>query len=275
MALFLSGATLGSIRHLDTLNKRLGETLERLSTGSRVNRAKDGAGRQYAYHQLESQRRGFDTVARKIQEPLGALRNAAHGLELMIEQLHVLEDIAVAAANSTTTTQQFAVYSSQAQAATLAIDQIASNTKYNDYSLLINGIGYPYMVQWGVNPGESSNIETAFLASYTGPAGLNVTATTLTSYADTVTLRNQVNAAMSEIMDHLGVILGYERNFTDRAEFLELSSIALNSAISAIRDANVADETASLARMQIQQQAASFVLAQTNSQASIVLRLLQ
>jgi flagellin len=187
--------------------------------------------------------------------------------------LQRIREIAVAASNGTTSTDQFTAYKADLDGEIAAINNISANTKYGDQVLLDGSLsGAAFNIQIGANSGDSLDIKTAF--ADVSNTGLSV-ATALTSTTDAGTLLTSVDTALSTVAGKLATVGGFENTLQDQMNYLSVANENTSSAEAAIRNTDVASETANVARLQILQQAGAYALSQANSSQMLAARLLQ
>jgi flagellin len=267
-------AALTISKHLTSITSQLNKSLERLSTGIRINHASDGAANMMISESLTSQIRGYITAASNAQQGVSMLEIADGALQEISGHLQSIRDIAVAANSSFTTTDQFAAYQANLQAEIAAIDHISDNAKFGTNVLLDGSIsgGAALNVQIGANSGDTLDIKSAFTDNST--SGLGVSQNTLTTAANANTLLGQVDAAISSLSANQARIGGFSNRLNDQINYLSIAQSNTAAAQSSIRDTDVAMETANLTRLQIIQQAAAYALAQANIQSQLALKLL-
>lgn len=269
--------TLQLNRQLNMVTAKLNKSLERLSSGLKINRASDGASTILIAETLNSQIRGFDVATNNVQQGINILEVADSGLQQMTESLQKIREIGIAASNGTTTATEFASYQADLQAELATIDSISTNTKYGTNVLLNGSIsgGTGFNIQVGPNTADTIDIRSAFTNNASGAGGLAVTQNTLASNADATTLVNQVDAALATVSTNLATIGGFETRLGNQLEYLATAKVNVSSAHTSLVSTDVATETANVARLQILQQAGAYAIAQNNFSARLVLNLLQ
>lgn len=263
-------------RYLNATNSRLNKSLERLSSGSKLNRAADGAAQMMIAETMNAQLRGYDAASSNAQQGLSMLQTADSSLQQINEHLQNIRDLAVSAANGTNSSAQYSAFQASLTAELAAINSIASGTKFGEKILLDGSIsgGSAFNIQAGPNSGDVVDIKAAFTNNTSGGSGLNITQTTLSSAANATTLLGQVDSAMNTLNSNLASIGGYENRMTNQMDYLSIAKTNMADSLSSIRDTDVAFEAANVARLQILQQAGAYALAQANTFPSIALSLL-
>jgi flagellin len=259
-------------RYLNSVNKQLSKSLERLATGYKLNHASDGAAAMMLSANLTSQIRGYEVASSNSQQGLSMLETADSALQEINNHLQTIRDIAVAASNSTTTAAQFSAYQAELQAALASIDSISTNTKFGT-NVLLNGAAFN--IQIGPNSGDTVDIKSAFTNNASGAAGLGITQNTLASTANAATLLGQVDTALATANSNLATIGAFENRLSDQMTYLANAQSNTEASLMSIRDTDMAAETARVTRLQILQQAAAYALAQANTLPQLALTLLQ
>jgi flagellin len=268
----ISAMAIGS--SLNKTSTQLQKSLQRLATGLKINSAADGAAAMAIGVTMDSQIRGYGVASSNVQVGLGMLNIAESGMQDVVSHLQNLRDIAVAASNSTNTTAQFSNYQNQAVAEIASINNIANGTKY-DANILLDGSmsgGAAFNIQTGANSGDALDIKTAFTDHKT--ATLAVTQSTIASTANAGTLLTQVDAALATVTGNLATVGGFQNRLNDTLNFLSIAQTNVSASQASIRNTDVAQETANVARLQILQSAGAYALAQANTQPQIALQLL-
>ncbi len=263
-------------RYMNLTNNRLNKSLERLSSGYKLNRAADGAAQMMLAETMNTQIRGYDAATTNLQQGLSMVETADSALQQINEHLQNIREIAVSAANGTNSSAQYTAYQASLTAELAAITSIASGSTYGDFNLLDGSIsgGAAFNIQAGSNSSDTIDIKTAFSNNTTGASGLNITQTTLATAANATTLLGQVDTAINTVTSNLATIGGFENRLSDRMDYLSIAKTNVSASLSSIRDTDVAAESSNLARLQILQQAGAYALARVNTFPSIALSLL-
>ena len=166
-------------RNLNTTSKALGKALERLSSGSRINRAGDDAAGLAISEGLQSQIRGLEVAVRNSNDAIGFLNTAEGALSEITNITQRLRELAIQAANGTLSVTDRNYLESEKNALIEEFQRIASQTQFNGVSLL-DGSFQTTALQVGVNKGEIINFKIGdarsssigALASISGAQGL-------------------------------------------------------------------------------------------------------
>jgi len=278
------------------VNRDISKSLERLSTGLRINRAADDAAGLGVSENLRTQVRGTAQATRNAQDGIAAINIAEGSANEIAEILQRMRELAVQSANDTLTSTERAYTNQEYRQLIDEIDRIAAVTNYNGMKLIssvgttandrfgIGGAGGPGSALWidanAVYGSDSititiDSLTSNMLGSGAGSGGVaNLTATYLTAQADSVVAIQQLDESISSV-NLLRSNLGAMVNRLDHAiNNLMISNTNQQSAESLIRDVDFAAETTQFTRSQILLQSGTAMLAQANIVPQTVLALL-
>jgi flagellin len=263
-----------------TTNARsLSKAMEQLSTGKRINGAKDDAAGLSISQIMTAQIRGLNQAVRNANDGISLLQTADGA---MIEQTNMMQrmrELAVQSANDTVTTTQKTYLDKEFQALKAEIDRIGTQTQWNGKDLLMKTGGgasdgtYKFQVGAGntatnsvsvvINKATTADIYTAISASAIG---------TTSGASDAIAALDTAIEAGSNQRSVIGAAINQLTYASDN-----LSNISMNTAASRsrIEDTDYATASTELARTQIIQQAATAMLAQANQSPQSVLALLK
>lgn len=249
----------------------LNKSLERLSSGLRINRAADDAAGLAISESLRSRIRGLAVAQRNAQDGISLVQTAEGALSEVTNQLQRIRELAVQAANGTNSAQNRTDLNAEVQQLIQQIENTAQQTVFNGVNLL-NGAFAAISLHVGASANQTLSV--ALQNTTTGAAGINIAGNDLTSVANANTTITAVDAALIEV-NTARANLGAAQN---RLEFT-INTLAIeeeNSAFSesAIRDADIAKETIQFTRNQILVSAGTSVLAQANLVPQSALQLL-
>jgi flagellin len=260
---------LNSYRNLSVTQGQMSKSLEKLSSGFRINRAADDAAGLAISEGLRSQVGGLKVAVRNAQDGVSVVQTAEGALTEVHAMLQRMRDLSVQAANSGANggATGDAVTALQAEADELvsAIGDIATRTKFNDVAII--GAAATLTFQVGANDGETLTVATQDMQA----AALGVDAFDVTSAT-----------ALADLDDAIATVSSYRATLGASQNRLEHTINSLNVAVenlsaseSRIRDTDMAAEMVNFTRSQILSQAGTAMLAQANQAPQGVLRLLQ
>jgi flagellin len=252
-------------RNLQGVSSQLTKSMERLSSGFRINRAADDAAGLAISEKMRAQVRGLAQNQRNIQDGVSLVQTAEGALQTAHSMLQRVRELAVQYKNGTlSATNQSAIQAEVNQLAS-EVERIGSTTKFNGISLL-NSASTTVSFQVGANDGEVISVAMVSLGSTVGTAYYNLGATSAISAIDgAIEAVSQQRATLGAVQNRLEYSLSnvgiYQEN--------------LVAAESRIRDVDMAAETVSLTKNQILAQAGTAMLAQANQGGQGVLGLLR
>ncbi len=269
-------ASLIAQRNLSSNTSSLVKSIERLSSGYRINRAADDAAGLSISENLRSQIRGNKQAINNIQDGINLLQIAESGLSVVNESIQRIRELCVQAANETNGTAEKNALLSEINARLLDIDRISGATKFNNISLLDGSLS-AMNIQIG-SGSESINkldLSGVLVRSTTSSLGLTLSAVGSTWTSDNIrSYIVRLDAALSDITGKRSNLGAFQNRLESAFENLTVMNENLQSAESRIRDLDVAEETAEMTKNQILQQASASVLAQANRLPQIALSLL-
>jgi len=270
-------ASLIAQRNLSSNTSNLIKSIERLSSGYRINHASDDAAGLSISENLRAQIRGNSKAMNNVQDGINMLTIAEGGLSVIGENVQRIRELCVQAANDTNATSEKTAILSEINARIADIDRISKSTKFNGIGLLDGSISV-LKLQIGAGAASSNALDLSSVLVESNTSTLGITLTTTGSTWTSTKIRSY----LSSLDTALNTITGRRSNLGALQNRLEsayenISSMTenLQSAESRIRDVDVAEETATMTKYQILQQASAIVLAQANRLPQIALTLLQ
>jgi len=261
-------ASLNSARTLSRSTSALNKSLERLSSGLRINRAADDAAGLAIAEGFRSVVRGTQVAQRNAQDGVSLVQTSEGALSETTNILQRIRELAVQSANGTQSTANRTALNTEVTQLLAQIDGIAFDTEFNGVRVLSSGT--TLTLQAGAFGGQTLSI----IVGAANRNAIGVSPVNLTTVAGAVSALSTVDAALRSV-NTLRANLGA---FQNRLEFT-INTLAIqeeNSAAaeSAIRDADIARETISFTRNQILVSAGTSVLAQSNIVPQTALQLL-
>jgi|688.fasta_scaffold76979_4 flagellin len=267
-------------------NRLMSSAMEQLSTGKRINSAKDDAAGLAVSENMTAQIRGLNMAVRNANDGISLLQTAEGA---MIEQTNMLQrmrELAVQASNGTLSPTQRDYLHTEFSALREEIDRIGGNTQWNGMRLLTGEMGaasdgvIAFQVGAGTSATESISVKIGKMSTGDtagdNPSKLgNFSAASIANPTAASSAIDLVDAALNSIASQRAVIGAGINRLTYAADNLSNISQNTSESRSRILDTDYAQATTELARTQIIQQASTAVLAQANAQPQSVLKLLQ
>jgi flagellin len=268
------------------VNREMSKSLEKLSTGLRINRASDDAAGLGVSENLRTQVSGTAQASKNAQDGIAALTIAEGAANEVSGILQRMRELAVQSSNDTLTSTERSYTESEFQALTSEIDRIAKVTNYNRQELLSTvagrfGNGAAGSVLWidANNTVGTDSITitidtlTTSALSLSNAAGTSVTH--LTSQVASVSAISALDFAINSVNTMRSDMGAYINRLEHAINNLAISNTNQQSAESLIRDVDFATETSQFTRNQILTQSATAMLAQANQLPQSVLTLLR
>jgi len=257
--------SLNAQRNLSMSQSSLATSMERLSSGLRVNSAKDDAAGLAIATRQNAQIRGINVAVRNANDGISLAQTAEGALATITDALQRMRELAVQAQNGSNGTSDRANLDTEYQQLSAEITRIAAQTKFNGTAIVGASAG-AQVFQVGPNGGDTLTITTTTVTTVAGGLTTAALASTAVGAIDTAldtinTSRASYGAAMSR--------------FSMAIQNLQISGENQSAARGRIMDADFAAETANLSRAQILQQAGSAMVAQANQLPNQVLALLR
>jgi flagellin len=276
--------SLNAQRNTIANSNSLATTMARLSSGLRINSAKDDAAGLAIADRMNTQVRGMNVAIRNASDGISLAQVAEGGLTAMNDMLQRMRELAVQATNSTNTTGasgDIAKLNSEFAQLGAELLRMQSATQFNGVSVL--NVSADFTFQVGANSGadnritiSSSDITLSGVAAFTavasgGASGALITGTALNNSA----IVGALDSAISAVNDRRATLGAVQSRFENTVSYLRTSSENQSAARGRIMDADFAAETANLSRTQILQQAGTAMIAQANQLPQNVLSLLR
>ncbi len=262
-----SGGSSNSLRSLGDARKNVNKSLERLASGSRLNRAQDDAAGLAIAESLNALSRTTRQADRNISDGVSALQIADGASGQISDILTRQSELATQAANGTLSDEQRSALNTEFQALEQEKVRITETTTFNGQQLFNNN---SVSVQAGTDSSSNSQISVPSPNSsgFTISGGIG-------SQAAAQAALNATSDAVANVASARSEIGAVQSRLDQASETLKSRDVETRAAESRIRDANIAEESASLTANSIREQGATAVLAQSkNLSASIVQKLL-
>jgi flagellin len=268
-------ASLNAQRNLRGTRLQLNKSLEKLSSGQRINRAGDDAAGLAISENLKAQVRGLGQAERNAEDGISLVQIAEGALSEVSNILIRLRELAVQAASDTIGPTERKFLNVEFEQLTSEVDRIANSTEFNRVPLL-NGTGAVFDIQIGTRNDPIADRLTFDASS----ADVNVAALglNLASVADKISAQNSLASIDQSIISVSGIRADFgalQNRLQSTINNIAVSIENLSAANSRVRDTDVAAETANLTKNNILMSAGTSVLAQANSSTKNALSLIQ
>ena len=270
-----NSASLNAQRNLKGTHSSLNQSLSRLSSGERINRAGDDAAGLAISENLKAQIRGLGQAERNAEDGISLVQIADGALSEVSQILIRLRELAVQAASDTIGPTERKFINVEFEHLLEEVDRITNSTEFNSVPLL-NGTGTVFDIQIGIR-NDPINDRLTFDASSvdanTAALGIN-----LASAVDKVSAQNSLSFIDQAIVSVSGIRADFgalQNRLQSIINNISVSTENMAAANSRIRDTDIAAETAELTKNQILVSAGTSVLAQVNARSKSALNLIR
>jgi len=266
-------ASLNAQRNLNASQASLNTSMQRLSSGLRVNSARDDAAGLAVAERMNTQIRGANVAMRNANDGISLLQTVEGALGRIGENLQRMRELAVQSANGVIGDTDRLYLQDEVTQLHEEIKRLVDTTKFNGVALFDGSFPNPVTFQVGPDSSDTIDVATASFGLKTGlstydPALITTAeaaSTLIDSIDDDLAVVNSARASSGAVQSRLDSIVMQLQVFAENT----------SSARGRIMDADYAQETANLARAQILQRAGSAMLSQANTQPQMVMQLLQ
>lgn len=270
-------SSINTQRQLTSSNNSLSTSMERLSSGLRVNSAKDDAAGLAIANRMTSQIRGMTVATRNASDGISLAQTAEAAMGELTGTMQRMRDLGIQAANTgAVTPEDREKLQTEFQELNEELTRIIQNTEFNGKKILNGSVAGGVAFQVGPNTSTNNMIEVSIedlsgsIASVTAASiGSNATSANILAAIDSI------DGAIKNIDTARSKLGAAQNRFTTTISNLQSSIENQSAARSRIMDADFAAETAKLSRDQILQQAGTAMLSQANQRPQAVLSLLQ
>ena len=270
-------ASLTVQHNMDKATKSLNQSIERMTTGYKINQAKDDAAGYSVMTKMDTNLRSTAVCQSNVAMGSSLLSTLENNYDIMIEHMQRIRDLTEEAANGTYGTDSLAAINAEIEARFTEIDRIAAVTEYNGKPLMTGGGAIN--IQVGIDSSTNSTITledslfaAATTSSLTGKTAAQYTA--LITAGTTSDALKAIDQGLTNITTRQTKIGAYQNRLDSAAEALTVQYDNLTSSLSTVRDTDVASESSNFIKAQILQQASASLLTTANQTPSIALNLI-
>ena len=272
-------AALNAYRNLSNTQNNMNKSLEKLSSGFRINRAADDAAGLAISEGLRSQIGGIKVATRNTQDGISVVQTAEGGLNETTSILQRMRDLAVQAANEGgNDANSNKAMDAEVDQLTSELDRIASKTTFNNVKLLDGSYNKSFQV--GYASGDTTKVQiTSASGGATGSfdaAGLSVASGSvdLTTASGAASAIDAIDKAITKVSSARASLGAIQNRFEHTINNLNTTAENLTASESRIRDTDMAAEMSNFTRNQVLTQAGTSMLAQANQSTQSILKLL-
>ena len=265
-------ASLNAQRNLSASQNSLATSMQRLSSGLRVNSAKDDAAGLAIAERMNAQIRGTNVATRNASDAISLAQTAEGAIGQVGDMLQRMRELAVQSANVTNSASDRANLNAEFSQLGQEVTRTLANTRFNGKNVLAADAG-TQAYQVGANNTDQVTVTTTNLSTAT-----TITAVTgggITTEAAASAAMVNIDSALTTINTERALYGAVQNRFEAIISTLQVAAENQSAARGRIMDADFAAETANLSRTQILQQAGTAMVAQANQLPQQVLQLLQ
>ena len=265
--------SLNAQRNLASSSMALGTSMQRLSSGLRVNSAKDDSAGLAIAERMSAQVKGMNVAIRNANDGISLAQTAEGALGKVGDSLQRMRELAVQSANASNSDADRANLDAEYQELALEVTRVLDGTKFNGTNLLNTSAGLTFQV-------GADNVSTDQIAinttNLTGGSGITaVVGGGVSSRTAALAAMDDLDTAIDEITTARANFGATQNRFDSVIANLQVSSENLSASRGRIMDADFAVETSNMSRAQVLQQAGSAMLAQANQAPQQVMSLLR
>jgi flagellin len=265
-------SSINTRRHLANSTIAFNKSMEKLSSGLRINRAGDDAAGLAISESLKSDIRALDQASRNAADGISLVQTGEGSLDEVSSILLRMKELAEQSLNGTLSNTDRGYLNAEFGALKLEIDRISDATDFNGVKLL-DGTGGTIAIQVGIGTGTSDKVDVNLgTARDTGTLGLSAQ---IDNASGATTAMDQIDAAISSVTSARSDFGAIQNRLESSIRNINMTSENLAAANSRIRDVDVAKETSQMTSYQILQQAGVAMLAQANTTTGLAMNLLR
>ena len=265
---------LNTHRQLGINNAAGGRSIEKLSSGFRINRAGDDAAGLSISEKMRAQVRGLNMASRNAQDGISLIQTAEGALNETHAILQRMRELAVQAANDTNETGDRTAVKNELAELVKEIDRIATSTTFNEKTLLDGKLAASAVnFQIGADCGVSMQLTIATMNATA--LTVNLVANSVDSYATATVAIKTIDDAVKAVSAERSKLGANQNRLEHTIKNLDNAAENIQAAESRIRDVDMAKEMMEFTKQNILQQAATAMLAQANTAPQSVLQLLR
>ncbi|SHH94497.1 flagellin [Virgibacillus chiguensis] len=262
-------AALNTHRQLSNNNGAVQNSLEKLSSGLKINKAGDDAAGLAISEKMRGQIRGLEMAQKNAQDGISLAQTAEGAMNETHAILQRMRELAVQSSNDTNTEQDRKELQKEVEQLTSALDDISTDTEFNTQKLLDGSFDATFHV--GANEGQNLSLEIGDMSS----EELKVNEIDITEQESANNAIETIQTAIDNVSSERSKIGAVQNRLQHTINNLGTSAENLTAAESRIRDVDMAKEMMNFTKDNILTQAAQSMLAQANQQPQGVLQLLR
>ena len=264
-------------RKLGKSQDAVGKSIQRLTTGMRINSAADDAAGMAISTKFEAQIRGLSQAQRNANDGISMLQTAEGAMEQMTDILIRMRELAVQSSNGTFSNTERDFLNTELNELKSELDRISDNTEFNGRKLLNGSASAGITFQVGINNTAADKITVSITdigSDKLGAGGSFISGASVSTAAKSQTALTTIDGAINKLATVRSTLGASQNRLNVTIDNLGSTIENMSASNSRIRDVDVAKESAYLAKNQILVQAGVSVLAQANQTPQVALSLL-
>ncbi|AIF53655.1 flagellin [Pelosinus sp. UFO1] len=265
-------ASLNAWKNLTLSQNSMNSSLEKLSSGKKINKAADDASGLAISEKMTSQINGLDQATQNSQNAISMIQTAEGALNETTAILQRMRTLAVASRNDTNTNNDRGQTQKEITQLISEVSRIANDTEFNTQKLLNGAASTASLVfQIGANQNQTLAVTVADMRA----TALAINAVTLATAGGASGAISALDAALSKVSSNRANLGAVQNRLTHTVNNLTVASENLSAARSNLQDTDMAKEMANYSKQQVLIQSGTAMLAQANQSSQSVLKLLQ
>jgi flagellin len=275
MAIMTNSSALNATRNLSSTGRKMNTSIQRLSSGLKINSASDDAAGIAVSVGLTAQTKGFQQAMENANEAIALLQTAEGSYNSVSDILIRMRELAVQSSSDTLTDKERAYLDTEFEDLTAEITRISDVAEYNGIQLLDGsaGDGLGAMV-FQVGTRNTVNDQIGITLKDQDAANLGVDVLDLTNLANSQAAITTIDSALDLLATDRATLGSKVNELTASVDNLSVTIENLSTANSQIKDADIASESADFTKHQVLMQAGVAMLSQANGVSQMALRLL-
>lgn len=261
-------SALSILRNMNMHQNEIAKSLERLSSGLRINRAADDPAGLAISEKMRAQIRGLKMAQRNVQDGISLIQTAEGSLNEIHAILQRMKELSVQAANDTNTEEDRRMIQNEIDQLKQGLLDIVKGSEFNTQPLLKGG---SLRLQVGANAGQSMEIELPSISL----TSLDLEDLSVLTHEEANLAIERLDKAIQSIAADRSRLGSYQNRLDHTLNYLSNYELNLQAAESRIRDVDIAREMMELTKHQLLYQVSLALLTQANQQQQLVLRLLK
>ena len=272
-------------RNMNASTNALNQAIQRMTTGYRINSAKDDAAGMAVAIKLDTQLGAYDVASQNVQMGSALLTTLEENENLVLGHMQRIRDLAEQAANGVYDSTSTNAITAEIDARVAEINRLSGSVEFNGIKLLDGHISTTgtLNIQVGIDgtgnsainiAGAMGSVNATELLTSTYAASGAIVASLAGTAAERADVFTKIDAGINSLKTKITAMGSYQNRLDSAAESIEVARSNVSSALSTVRDADVSTESSNYIKAQILQQAAASLLTTANQSPSIALNLI-